>query len=72
MGMHRQRPGQENFHPCGGSGLELKPLQQAICLLLSIPRLFGDQRNGLFHSGSYANVSPDILFVKTGKNTASY
>lgn len=62
LGHHQEKmqrsPGREDFYPHRGSGLELEPLQQAICLKLSIPRIFRDQRNGLFHSESYANMPP--------------
>lgn len=61
--------GRENFHPHRGSGLKLEPLPQAICLKLSIPWIFRDQRNGLLCSESYANVPPDILFVRVEKHT---
>ena len=61
--------GKESLHPHRGSGLRLEPLQQAICLELSIPKLFRDQRNGLLRSESYANVSPDTGFIRAEKNT---
>lgn len=43
----RWRPGKLRAHLRGGSGLTPEPSQQTICLWLSIPEVFGDQRNGL-------------------------
>ena len=62
-----QRAGREDFYPPRGSGLEPELLQQAICLKLSIPRIFRDQRNGLLLSEPYANEPPDRLFVRLEK-----
>lgn len=58
----RQSPGKESFPPCRGSGPTR--LRWAICLRLSSPGLLGVQRNGLFRSELYADVTSELLCVK--------